>query len=172
MQWCVQGKAREGKAFCLGPPLLGAPLRCYAHKFSLFLVKNLLVTHIMCYKTDHKQVLCFKMPPYRNCNVKVLLLSFERVLLSSSWPRQISGQVLSSHSVVSSSRTVRPCSPWGGRWVGHWRTTWSTVCFSAPHSQAAEEAIPHLYKQEQKRPTPVRRRLSRTHAVLGRPPGG
>jgi len=26
---------------------------------------------------------------------------------------QISGQVLSSHSVVSSSRTVRPCSPWG-----------------------------------------------------------
>jgi len=49
--------------------------------------------------------------------------------------------VLSSHSVVSSSRTVRPCSPWGCRWIGHWRTTWSTVC-SAPNSQAAEEAIP------------------------------
>jgi len=45
--------------------------------------------------------------------------------------------------------------------------------FSAPHSQGAEEAIPHLHKQEQKRPTPVRRELSRTHAVLGRViPGG
>jgi len=45
--------------------------------------------------------------------------------------------------------------------------TWSTVC-SAPHSQATEEAILHLHKQERKRPTPVRRRLSRTQAVLGR----
>jgi len=49
--------------------------------------------------------------------------------------------VLSSYSVVSSSRTVRPYSPWGGRWIGQWRTTWSTVCSSAPHPQAAEEAI-------------------------------
>jgi len=30
----------------------------------------------------------------------------------------------------------------------------------------AEEAIPLLYKQERKRPTPVRRRLSRTQALL------
>jgi len=48
----------------------------------------------------------------------------------------------------------------------HWRT-WSTVC-SAPHSQAAEEAIPHLYKQQRKRPTQVLRRLSRTQALPGR----
>ena len=47
-------------------------------------------------------------------------------------------------------------------------TTWSMVCSSAPHSQAAEEDILHLYKQEQKHPTPVRRRLSRMQAVLGR----
>ena len=40
------------------------------------------------------------------------------------------------------------------------------VCSSAPHSQVAEQAISHLYKQERKRPTPVRRRLSL--AVLGR----
>jgi len=60
-----------------------------------------------------------------------------------------------------------PCSLWGGRWIGCWTTTWSTVC-SAPHSHAAEEAISHLYKQERKRPTPVRRRLSRTQAFLGR----
>ena len=45
--------------------------------------------------------------------------------------------------------------------------------FFCANSQAAEQAIPHLYKQELKRPTPVRRRLSRTHAVLGRAiPGG
>jgi len=81
--------------------------------------------------------------------------------------------MLNSHLIASSSRTVRLCSPWGGRWIGHWRTTWPTVCSSAPHSQAAEEAILHLYKQEQKRSTPVRRRLSRTQALLGRLiPGG
>jgi len=58
------------------------------------------------------------------------------------------------------------------RWIGHRRTTWSTVCPSAPHSQAAEEAIPHLCKQEQKRTTPVQRWSSRTHTVLGRVSAG
>jgi len=96
--------------------------------------------------------------------------SFERVVQTTSWPHKISGEMLRSHSVVSSSRTVRPCSPWGGWWIGHWRTTWSTVCSSAQHPQ---EAIPHLYKQEWKHPTPARRRLSRTHSVLQRViPGG
>ena len=42
------------------------------------------------------------------------------------------------------------------------------VCSSGPHSQVAEEAITHLYKQERKRPAPVRRRLSRTQVLLGR----
>jgi len=42
------------------------------------------------------------------------------------------------------------------------------VCSSAPHSQAAEEAIPHFNKHERKRTTAVRRRLSRTQALLGR----
>jgi len=99
--------------------------------------------------------------------------SFERVVETTAWPRSISVQVLSSHSVVSSSRTVRPCSPWGGRWIGHWRTTWLTVCSFAPLSQASEKAIRHLYKQERKRPTPVRRRLSWTQAILWRViPGG
>ena len=46
--------------------------------------------------------------------------------------------------------------------------TWSTACSSAPHSQVAEDAIPHLYKQERKRSRPVRRRLSQTQAHLGR----
>jgi len=94
-------------------------------------------------------------------------------LQSTAWSHWISGQVLCSQSIVSSSTTVRPCSPWRGRWIGHWRTTWSTICSSAQHSQAAERAITHLCKQKRKRLTPMRRRLSRTHAVLGRTiPGG
>ena len=74
-------------------------------------------------------------------------------------------------AAIQLSHRPEPCSPWG-RWIGHWMTTWSTVCSSAPHSQAAEDIL-HLYKQERKRPTPVRRRLSRTHTFLGRAiPGG
>ena len=59
--------------------------------------------------------------------------SFEWVLQTTARPHWISGQVLNSHSIVSSFRTVRSCSPWGGRWIGHWRTTWSTVCSSEPY---------------------------------------
>ena len=40
--------------------------------------------------------------------------------------------------------------------------------FVLRHTQAAEEAIPHLYRQEGRRPTPVWRRLSRTQPLLGR----
>jgi len=58
----------------------------------------------------------------------LLVSSFETVLQTTAWPRWISGQVLSSHSIVSSSRTIRPCSPWGGRWIEHWRITWSYCC--------------------------------------------
>ena len=44
---------------------------------------------------------------------------------------------------------------------------------TAPHSQAAEKVIHHLYKNERKSPTQVRRRLSRTQAFLGMViPGG
>jgi len=74
--------------------------------------------------------------------------------------------MLSSHSIVPSSRTVRLCSPWEGRWIRHWRTTWLMVYSCAPHSQTAEEAILHLYKHERKRPIPVRKRLSRTQVLL------
>jgi len=98
------------------------------------------------------------------------LSEFWQSAARSHW---ISGQVLSIHWVVSTSWTVRPWSWWRGQWIGHWRTTWPAVCSSAPHSQAAEGAIPHLYKQERKRLTPVWRRFSRTYAVFGRViPGG
>jgi len=42
------------------------------------------------------------------------------------------------------------------------------VCSSPLHSQAAEGAMLHLCKQERKRSTPVWRRISWTHAILGR----
>jgi len=103
---------------------------------------------------------------YLKCNI-YLLRHMSQLLLSTAWPHKISEQVLSSHSVVSSPRIVRPCSPWRSQWIGHWRTTWSTACFSAASSQAAEGAIPHFCKQERKRPTPVWRRLSQTNAVPG-----
>ena len=75
--------------------------------------------------------------------------SFELIVQITAGLHEISGLVLSSQLVVSSSRTVRPCSP-GVRWIEHWRTTWSTVCCSAPHSEVAEEAIPHLCRLEWK----------------------
>ena len=53
--------------------------------------------------------------------------SFARVFQTTVWPHEILGQVLSSHSIVSSSRTVRPCTQWRGRWIGYWRTTWSNM---------------------------------------------
>ena len=50
--------------------------------------------------------------------------------------------------------------------MGHVEIMWSAVCSLEPHSHFAEEAKPHLYMDEPKRPTPVRRRLSLTQAVL------
>ena len=88
----------------------------------------------------------------------VLLHRLRELFLSNAWPHYISGQMLSSYSVVSTSKTVRLCTPWGGRWIGHCRTTWSVVCPSAPHAQATEVTIPHLHKQERKCSTPVRKR--------------
>jgi len=42
------------------------------------------------------------------------------------------------------------CALWRGRWIGHLKTTWSTVWSSPPHSHVTEGAIPHLCKQERK----------------------
>jgi len=60
-QWCVQGEASE--ALASGPPFWGSPLRYYVHKCSLFLVKDVLFTHVMCYKANYKQVFCFQRTP-------------------------------------------------------------------------------------------------------------
>jgi len=94
------------------------------------------------------------------------------LLLSTARLHYISEQVLSSHSIVSLSRTIRPCSLWGGRWIGLWKTC-SSVCFSGPHSQAAKKTTPHLCNQEWKLLTLVWRPLGWTHTVLRKAiPGG
>ena len=72
---------------------------------------------------------------------------------------------LSQH-FISSSKTVRPIILRGARCTGHVKTMWSAVCSLAPRSHFAEQARPHLCMDELKRPTPVRRRLSLTQAVL------
>ena len=72
---------------------------------------------------------------------------------------------LSQH-LVSSSKTIRSIIPRGARCVGHVEIMWSAVCSLEPHSHFAEEARPHLCMDKPKRPTPVRRRLSLTQAVL------
>jgi len=114
----------------------------------------------------------FGTPSWKWCNIRTAHTLWSSFVWARSFTYCLAvldfGEVLSNHSVVPSSRTVRTCSPWGGRWIGQWKTTSSTVGPSAPYSQSAEEAIPHLYKQERKRPTPMRRRLSRTQAFLGR----
>ena len=94
--------------------------------------------------------------------------SFQPVIQTTAWPHLISGQMLSSLSIVSLSRTVRSCSPWEGQWIGHCRTTWSPDCTSARHSQAAKEATPHLWKQQRKTPSPMGMRLSRSQALIWR----
>ena len=62
---------------------------------------------------------------------------------------------LSQHLV---SRIDRPRRPFGARCVEHAEMMWSGVCLCAPHSQLQEEAKPYLYKDDQKRPMPVRKR--------------
>ena len=66
-----------------------------------------------------------------------LLLHHLNEFFSTGRTHYISGQVLRSHSIVSSSRSSAPIQAmrWKSRWIGQWRTTWSTICSSAPHSQ-------------------------------------
>ena len=75
---------------------------------------------------------------------------------------------LSQH-LVSSSKTVRLIIPRGARCVRHVKIMWPAVCSLALHLQFAEEARPHLSMNKLKSPTPVRRQLSLTPAVLVKP---
>ena len=70
-------KGRRVRHLPRAPLFGGPPLTCYARKFSLFLMKNLLFTHIMYYTLQYTlrhvlQYSAFKGAPCRNCNVQVL----------------------------------------------------------------------------------------------------
>ena len=85
----------------------------------------------------------------------------------------MTGHVSDSHPAKFSLTVSRPRIPFGWRYMGQDVIIWSAVCSTAPHSQDAVEAMPHLCINDRKRPTPVRRRFSRTQAGLGSPiPGG
>ena len=94
-------------------------------------------------------------------------------ILLPPWPPNCLGQMLTmrdfSQHLVSSSKTIRPNISRGARCMGHCEMMWSVVCSLAPHSQFVRGARPHLYMDEQKRPTPERRRLNLTQAAQGRP---
>ena len=72
------------------------------------------------------------------------------------WPDQMLTMMELSQHFVLSSKTVRPIIPQVTRSVGPVEIMWSSVCSLAPQLQFAEEAIPHLFMDELKRPTPVR----------------
>ena len=95
-------------------------------------------------------------------------LSFYYPRLLHCQDQMLAVMSLSQHR-VSSSKTVRPRAQCGARCIGHTVSTWSAVCSEAPYSQFGEEARPHLCMDEWNRPTPVRRRLSLTQAVRGKP---
>ena len=96
-------------------------------------------------------------------------LSFYYPRLLHCLDQMLAVMLLSQHSKISSSKTVRPRAPCGARCMGHIVSTWSAVCSEAPHSQFGEGARPHLCMDEWNRPTPVRRRLSLIQAARGKP---
>ena len=58
------------------------------------------------------------------------------------------------------SETIRSDIPWGAQCVGNCKMMRSVVSSVSPHSQFENGARPHLCIDEQKRPTPKRKRLS------------
>jgi len=68
-------KGRRARHLPRVPPFWGPPLRYYPHKFSLFLVKDVLFTHVMFYKANYKQVFCFQRPPLQKLKYAGTLLS-------------------------------------------------------------------------------------------------
>ena len=84
-------------ALASGPPFLVAPLRYYARMFSLFLMKNLLFTHIMYYKADHKWVLCFQRTPLRKLYCAGTFLWLGPTTATAIWRYSAFKGALNSH---------------------------------------------------------------------------
>ena len=81
----------------------------------------------------------------------------------------MAGHVSDSHLAKLSYTVSRPRISFGWRYMGQDVIIRSALCSCAPHSQYAMEAMPHLCIDDRKKPTPVRRRLSRTQVGLGSP---
>ena len=105
---------------------------------------------------------CFSTAPF---SFFFFLSQFFKPLLGSSRPRgRYWAAIRLSHRLEPSGRAVREEVDGLDIEGQHGRRF-----ILLRHTQkAAEQAIPHLYKQERDRPTPVRRRLCRTQALLGR----
>ena len=82
---------------------------------------------------------------------------------------QMLAVMLSSQHRVLLCKTVRSRASCGARCIGHAVRAWSAVCSEAPHLKFGEVARLHLCMDEWNWPTPVRRRLSLTQAVRGKP---
>ena len=95
--------------------------------------------------------------------------------LSFYYPRllycldQMLAVMLFSQHQVSSSKTVRPRTPYGARCIGQAVRTWSAVCLEAPHSQFGEGARSHFCMDQWNLPTPVLKWLSLTQAAWSKP---
>ena len=79
----------------------------------------------------------------------------------------MAGHVLGSHLAKLSFTVSRLRIPFGWWYKRQDVIIWDAVCSSAPHSQDAVEAMPHLCINDRKKPTPVWRRFIRTQAGLG-----
>ena len=95
-------------------------------------------------------------------------LSFYYPRLLNCLDQMLAVVLLSQHQVLS-FKIIRPRAPCGARCIGHAVSTWYAVCSEAPHSQFGEGVRPHLCMDEWNCPTPVRRQLSLTQAVWGKP---
>ena len=95
---------------------------------------------------------------YHGFVVVVIVWDHPLVLLSSDDGNDVLEPASGIYSRIDKPR--RPFVVWC---VGHAEMIWSAVCLCAPHSQVQEEPKPYLYKDDQKRPIPVCKRLNLTY---------
>ena len=81
------------------------------------------------------------------------------LLLLSCVNCRISRLVDASQIRVSSSRSVKPLSPFGGLCIVQSSMMCCTDWFGAPHSHSEVDFRPHLFRASPNLPTPVRIRL-------------
>ena len=86
------------------------------------------------------------------------LLSYE----SFGWTSNYTGSVVNqSHAIVSSSRSLSPCSPLGDLNMGQSQMMWLMIC-GLPHWNRFELAAPILWRNKALQPQPVLRWFSWT----------